>query len=120
MKKLLPIIAGLCCGLAQAQSASPPPPVELTAEQDQRRLLDLLHIASLRPGANPRDASSPNAPNYDEAKAKYTALPDPLVLKKGERVKSAKAWWGERRPQIVEDFDREVYGRMPSYVPGVK
>ncbi len=29
-------------------------------------------IPSLRPGANPRDPSSPNAPNYDEAKARST------------------------------------------------
>ncbi len=47
-------------------------------------------------------------------------LPDPLVLKNGQRVKSAKAWWEQRRPQIVEDFDREVYGRVPANVPGVK
>src|ERR1041385_3732775 len=41
-----------CCSLAHAQSS---PPVELTAEQDHQRLLDLLHIQTLRPGANPRD-----------------------------------------------------------------
>jgi sialate O-acetylesterase len=119
MKAVFALVAGACCALAQAQS-SPTPPVELTAEQDQRRLLDLLHIQSLRPGANPRDASGANAPNYDEAKATYASLPDPLVLKNGQRVKSAKAWWEQRRPQIVEDFDREVYGRVPANVPGVK
>jgi sialate O-acetylesterase len=108
-----------CCSLAHAQSA-PTAPVELTAEQDQRRLLDLLHIDSLRPGANPRDASGANAPNYDEAKAAYASLPDPLVLKNGKRVTSAKVWWDQRRAQIVEDFDREVYGRVPANVPGVR
>lgn len=116
MRTLLAIVAGACCALAQAQT----PPIELTAEQDQRRLLDLLKIPSLRPGANPRDPSSPNAPNYDEAKAAYPPLPDPLVLKNGQHVKSAKVWWEQRRPQIVEDFDREVYGRVPANVPGVK
>jgi hypothetical protein len=47
MKKLLTLLAALCCEIARAQSA---PPVALTAEQDQRRLLDLLHISALRPG----------------------------------------------------------------------
>jgi hypothetical protein len=29
-------------------------------------------------------------------------------------------WWKQRRPQIAEDFDREVYGRFPAHIPGVK
>jgi hypothetical protein len=29
-------------------------------------------------------------------------------------------WWDQRRPKIVEDFDREVYGRVPKSVPSVK
>ena len=119
MRTLFALVAGACCAFAQAQS-SPAPVVELTAEQDQRRLLDLLHIESLRPGANPREPNAANAPNYDEAKATYSSLPDPLVLKNGQRVKTAKVWWEQRRAQIAEDFDREVYGRVPANVPGVK
>ena len=95
-------------------------PVELTAEQDHQRIMDLLHITSLRSGkdANP---ASPNAANLDESKANtYSGLPDPLVLKSGKRVTSAKVWWTERRPEIVEDFDREVYGRVPERTPAVK
>ena len=37
----------------------------------------------------------------------------------GKPVKNAKHWWKKRRPEIVELFDREVYGRMPKHVPGV-
>jgi hypothetical protein len=104
---------------AVASAASPP--VELTAEQDHRRMLDLLRIEALRPGANPRDPSAPNAPNYDEARANpYPRLPDPLKLNNGRRVTSARVWWNERRPQIVEDFDREVYGRVPASAPSIK
>lgn len=93
---------------------------QLTAEQDHRRLMELLHITSLRPGADGRNPQAPNAANYDESKANpYPNLPDPLVLKNGKKVTTAKAWWRQQRPEIVEDFDREIYGRVPSHVPKV-
>ncbi len=102
----------LCAPLAGA---------DLTAEQDHQRLMDLLHITALRQGADGRNADAPNAANYDEAKANpYPNLPDPLVLKNGKRVRTARVWWQERRPEIVEDFDREVYGRVPAGLPAVQ
>ena len=95
-------------------------PVELTAEQDHRRLMDLLHIASLRPGANGNDLKAPNAANYDEAKANpYPVLPDPLLMKNGKRVTDVQTWWNRRRPEIVAAFDQEVYGRVPDDVPSL-
>jgi hypothetical protein len=98
----------------------PPPPAQLTAEQDHRRMMELLHISTLRSGANGRDPKAPNAANYDEAKANPSpALPDPLVLKNGQKVTTAAMWWNERRPEIVEDFDREIYGRVPESAPAV-
>jgi len=98
-----------------------PPPVRLTAQEDHRRMMDLLKIRELRPGANPNDPKAPNAVNYDEARANpYPDLPDPLKLKNGKKVTTRKAWWNRRRPEIVEDFDREVYGRVPADAPGVK
>jgi hypothetical protein len=97
-----------------------PPPVELTAEQDHRRLMDLLGIKSLRPGADPRNPQAPNAVNYDDAKAgPASPLPDPLRLKNGQKVTTAKTWREKRRQEIVEDFDREVYGRVPRPMPQV-
>lgn len=84
-------------------------------------MMGLLKITSLRPGANPNNPQAPNAVNYDESKANpHPNLPDPLVLKNGKKVTSAKIWWSQRRPEIVEDFDREVYGRVPKNVPSVK
>ncbi|MBV8905627.1 MAG: acetylxylan esterase [Acidobacteriia bacterium] len=81
-------------------------------------MMDQLHIASLRPGVNARFVGSAN---YDEAKANpYPDLPDPLTMKNGTKVTSATMWWDQRRPEIVEDFDREVYGRVPAHVPSVK
>jgi len=83
-------------------------------------MMDQLHITSLRPGADGNHPDAPNAANYDEAKANpYPKLPDPLVLKNGKQVKTAKVWWSKRRPEIVEDFDREVYGRVPPVTPKV-
>ena len=81
--------------------------------------MDLLKITSLRPGpsGNPRAS---NAANTDEAKANpYPTLPDPLVTKSGKKVSTPEMWWNERRPEIVEDFDREVYGRVPRDAPRV-
>ncbi len=97
------------------------PPAQLTAEQDHQRLMDLQHISSLRQGADGRRTDVPNAANYDESKANpYPKLPDPLLLKDGTRVTTPQEWWSKRRPEIVEDFDREVYGRVPAHVPAVR
>jgi len=100
----------------QAQS----PPVHLTAEQDHQRILDLLGIKSLRPGADPRHPNGPNAVNTDESKANLAPLPDPLVLNNGQRVTTPAMWWDERRPQLIQMFDEDVYGRVPSNVPSVR
>jgi len=104
----------------QPAARSLPPPVQLTAQQDHQRMMDLLHITALRPGADGRNPQAPNAANYDESKANpCPKLPDPLVLKNGKEVRNARTWWRQRRPQIVEDFDREVYGRVPKATPKV-
>ena len=97
-----------------------PPPVQLTAQQDHKRLLDLLKIEKLRPGANGNNPKAENAVNYDESKANpFPDLPDPLVMKDGQKVTTPEMWWSKRRPEIVEDFNREVYGRVPKNMPKV-
>lgn len=86
---------------------------------DHQLMMDQLGIKELRPGpsGNP-DAS--NAANTDESKAKtYEVLPDPLLFENGGKVKS-KEDWKKRRVELVELFDREVYGRVPEKVPEVK
>ncbi len=102
------------------EGATAPGPVKMTAQEDHKRMMDLLHITSLRRGADGNNRQSPYAANYDEAMANpYPNLPDPLVLKNGRKVTTAQRWWKQRRPQIVEDFDREVYGRVPKDMPKV-
>jgi len=121
-----PVLAAGGLGLAALAQAAPQAPasdpadVFLSAREDHRRLMDLLHIEELRPGADGRNAQAPNAANYDEARANpFPVLPDPLVLRNGQKVGTAAVWWKQRRPEIVEDFDREVYGRVPRPEPKV-
>ena len=98
---------------------APAPPVELTTQQDHQRTMRLLGITSLRRGPS-GDPNAPDASNADESKATpYTSLPDPLVFDNGRPVKTARDWT-RRRAEIVEHFDREVYGRMPAATPRVK
>jgi hypothetical protein len=114
---LQPVKSG--AGAAHQKPNAATPPVHLTAEQDHQRIMDSLHITSLRRGAD-GDPKSPNAANYDEEKAKPDPkLPDPLTLNNGKKVTTAKVWWDARRPEIVEEFDREVYGRTPKVTPKV-
>jgi hypothetical protein len=93
--------------------------IQAASEKDHQRMMDLLGIKELRRGAD-GDVKSPNAANYDESKADvYPNIPDPLLLNDGKRVTSANVWWSKRRPEIVEAFDREVYGRVPANLPRV-
>ena len=102
-----------------ARPTTPAPPVELTTQQDHQRTMRLLGITSLRRGPS-GDPNAPDASNADESKATpYTSLPDPLTFKNGRPVTTARDWT-RRRAEIVEDFDREVYGRMPAVTPAVK
>jgi len=60
-----------------------------------------------------------NWSNYDESRAGPSAAPDPLVLKNGTRVTDAATWWSKRRPEILNDFLTEIYGKTPAFTPKV-
>jgi hypothetical protein len=82
-------------------------------------MMDQLGIKALRPGPSGTE-TAPNHANYDEATANpYPNLPSVLTLKNGKKVTTPAMWWNQRRPEIVEDFDREVLGRVPRNVPKV-
>src|SRR5262245_19367475 len=49
--------------------------------------------------------------NYDEAKVGNYTLPDPLVCLDGTRVTDAATWKTRRRPELLELFATQVYGR---------
>jgi lysophospholipase L1-like esterase len=116
---------------APATPAAPRNPFQMAPEErvrldqlsreDHGDMMRQLGITRLRPGYNGwAKAGEPDAANYDPAKANpYPDWPDALTLKDGRKVTSAQMWWQERRPEIVEDFEREVYGRVPAGVPKV-
>ncbi len=58
--------------------------------------------------------------NYDESKAGGYTLPDPLILKNGQPVNDAETWFKQRRPEILNDYLTEIYGRIPDNAPEVK
>src|ERR1700676_2669652 len=90
-----------------------------TAAEDHQNMMDQLGIKALRPGPSGNE-SAPNHANYDEGTANpFPNLPGVLTLKNGKNVTTAAMWWNQRRPEIVEDFEREVLGRIPKAVPKV-
>lgn len=100
-------------------AGSQPQPPHWTAEQDHRNMMDQLGIRAVRPGPS-GNPNAPNHANYDEAKANpFPNLPDVLTLTDGQKVTTPAMWWGQRRPEIVEGFEREVLGRVPASVPRV-
>jgi hypothetical protein len=102
----------------QAPAPAPPPPpspVQLANQAERQRIMNELKISAIPPGAV---SSSPAT--YNEAEANpYPNLPDPLTLKNGQKVTTAAVWRNRRRAEILEDFQREIYGRTPKNVPKV-
>lgn len=102
-----------------ASAQDRPAPKNWTAEQDHKNMLEQLGIKSLRPGKNGNE-NAPGHANYDEAEANpFPVYPDALKLKDGRKVETPEMWWKLRRPEIVEDFEREVVGRVPPNAPKI-
>ncbi len=85
---------------------------------DHHLMMEKLEIKSLRPGpsGNPKDS---NAANSDEAEVVDYELPALLAFSNGRRVTSREQW-KERREEILENFNSEMYGRLPEKLPGVE
>ena len=87
---------------------------------DYLQMLNQLSIreGELRPGPS-GDPNAANAANSSEDKVNNYILPDPFILNNGKRVDNEEIWWQMRRPEIVENFEREIYGRLPENIPAV-
>jgi hypothetical protein len=93
--------------------------VTYTAEQDHANMMKQLGIKSLRPGPSGNE-NAPNHANYDESAANpCPQLPDILTTNSGKKVTSAEMWWKQRRPELVNDLEREIYGKLPEKIPPV-
>ncbi len=101
------------------EPAKAPEPLNWTTQQDHRNMMEQLGITRLRPGPSGQPGRT-NSANYDPARANpHPDLPELLTLKNGQKVTTPAMWWQQRRPEIVEDFEREVVGRVPGNVPKV-
>ncbi len=116
----LTLAGSLTVAVAQESPIASPAPLNWTTQQDHQNMKDQLGITKLRPGRNGNPNATNNPANYDPALANpYPDLPELLVTRDGRKVTTADLWWQVRRPEIVEDFEREVVGRVPKNVPKV-
>jgi hypothetical protein len=88
-------------------------------------LVGAAQSAAARPkqdaSGNPiRYAATGHVSNYDEAKVGMYSLPDPLVMRNGQPVRDAKTWFEVRRPEILQAYQQEIYGRVPPTAPKVR
>ncbi len=80
-----------------------PPPIAST--------LSLLALMSVFPLTS---AAVPAAAITEESKVVPYTLPDPLVAGDGTRIRTPEQWMEKRRPELLELFSREEYGRTPT------
>jgi hypothetical protein len=101
-------------GFGGRQGAPPPAFIE-PGYDDHQNMMDQLGITKLRPGE-----SGQNQERFTEEKANpyKDTMPDVLRMKDGTKVTTPQQW-EKRRAEIVDDFEREVYGRIPENVPKV-
>ena len=59
------------------------------------------------------------ATNYDEAKVGDYTLPAPLICADGERVTNSGMWLQKRRPEILELYRENIFGRYPGAATNV-
>jgi hypothetical protein len=83
---------------------------------DYQNMLDQFGIKKMRKG---RDARAKDTSDEATANPYKDTMPDLMAFKDGTKVTSADQW-PKRRAEIVEEFEREVYGRVPRNVPKVK
>ena len=91
---IVPMALGLAyCSSAATDDSKSPEPLNWTADQDHKNMMEQLGIRHLRPGPSGNPTAT-NSANYDQAKANpFPDLPDLLTLKNGQKVTTAEVWW---------------------------
>src|SRR5262245_13059057 len=102
---------------AQGRQAPTQAPAVPARYDDHQNMMDQLGITKLRPG---RNGQRKTGEGFEEETANpyKDTMPEALTMKDGTKVTRADQW-PARRAEIVEDFEREVYGRIPKDVPKV-
>jgi hypothetical protein len=114
------IAAGIAAQTTPVDSSKYPRLNTFTAQQDHAQMMQQLGITALRPGPSGSPADANHANEEESLANPCQLLPDALTTKKGKKISTAEQWWKQRRPEIVQDFETEVYGIMPAKTPGVK
>ncbi|WP_194974204.1 glucuronyl esterase domain-containing protein [Aquiflexum lacus] len=78
-----------------------------------------LKESDMRPGPS-GNPSAPNAANSEESNVRNYILPELMELDNGKTISTPQEWWQQRRPEIEEAFDQEMYGKVPENIPSVK
>ncbi len=52
-------------------------------------------------------------PNYDESKVPLFEVPDPLSTFNGKKIRSVRQWEKSGRPELMNFFTDQVYGKVP-------
>lgn len=120
IRRYVLLLAGLAfLSLPKAHGQPPSPEQNTLTKADHSNMMEQLGIKTLRPGPS-GDEKAPNHANYDESAANpFPNYPELLRLKNGQPVTTAEVWRKQRRLEIIEDFEREVFGRVPPTVPKI-
>lgn len=93
--------------------------VTFTTQQDHDNMKQQLGIKTLRPGPSGNEAA-PNHANYDEKTANpCPILPEILISNSGKKITSKEQWNSLRKPELIGEFENNVYGRLPKNIPKV-
>ncbi len=109
------LLGAASLGLARQDPAAPPAP-GTRGNPD-----NVPFIGRADPKGNPvrLAKATGHVSNYSEEKVRPYTLPDPLVMANGERVTGADKWFNGRRPEILQFYREQIYGRVPDAVPHV-
>src|SRR5262245_55153209 len=109
-------LVGLLLSITVLAVRADPPKPGTTGNPD-----NVPYIGESDPQGNPvrLAIATGHVSNYSEDKVPKYTLPDPLVLANGERVTTVEAWTKKRRPEILNFYQTEIYGRIPANAPKV-
>ena len=108
-------LASLVASAAESAPAIPVAPAATSAPAAAAAKPALKDAA----GRSLRRAPTGHITNYYEEKVPPYTLPDPLVLINGQPVRDADTWFKLRRPEILQLYTTEIYGRVPANAPKV-